>query len=408
MSTLAETYALQAGVRLDKPYIFEKFYPLDIEPSKAILLHASAGNNNFPAKIYDYYHQVIEMLHPIVSAAGYKIFQIGGAGEQPVKLCENLCGKTDINQTAYLLRHCALLFGNDSMNAHIAGSFGTPLVVVYGPTDVKNHGPYWRGDKTILIESHRLGNKRPTYFSQENPKTINFIPPEQIVNSILKLLSLPQVSRKSLFFGEAFVQTIVDVYPDTALAAEFLKDVPLNIRMDMLHNEQNMAAQLSVRKCFIVMDKQINLDILRQFRHNILGIKCKINPDFPKWFIKDLKKLGVQTMFYTENLDEQSVSKMRQDFFDYCFFDNYNDKTKQDFENEVARYLNKKLDVPLNYDKLYYISNKFIMSSKGTFTSKPAFDAGQPITNFDASELRIIDAPEFWKEQIHQYIYEKD
>jgi len=407
MSSLASTYALQMGVKLNKPDILEKFFPLDVDYSKIVLIHASAGNNNFPAKIYDYFNEVIGLIRPELDKAGYHIYQIGGAGEQPVKAVNYICGQTNIAQTAYLLKRCALLIGNDSMNAHIAGALNTPSVLVYGPTDAKNHGPHWKSDKTSLIESHRFGNKRPSYFSQENPKTINQIPPEQIANEALKILNLPLINYKSYSFGEFYLQTVVEVVPDIAVNPEFAKDAPLNMRMDYLHNEEFLIKNLSTRKCSIVMDKPINLDILKKYKQNILSIRCKISPEFPKWVIKEIRKLGIGHIFYTENLSDEVVSKMRLDFFDACFFDNFKDKTKQDFESDVSRFLNKKLDEPINYDKLWYRSNKYLLSSKGSFISKAAYDANQPIQNLDDNTQKAYDNEEFWKEQRHFYIYEK-
>ena len=408
MSSLAETYALGAGVTIDKPSILEKFFPLEHDLSKVILLHASAGNNNFPAKIYDYFNEVITLIRPALDVAGYRIYQIGGAGEQPIKNITSICGQTSIHQTAYLLKRCALFFGNDSMNAHMAGAFDVPSVVVYGPTDAKNHGPYWKNKNSIFIESHRFGAKRASYAAQEGAKTINQIPPEQIANAILSILGLEQVKQKSLFFGDFYQHTILDIYPDAAIDPNFAKEGVVNIRMDYLHDEENLKKNLALRKCVVVIDKPINLDILRQFKPNVVGIKCKINPDFPKWIVRDIKKLGIQHLFYTENLDEATIAKMRLDFFDYCFFDAHQDATKQQFEEKVARYLNKKLDEPINYDKLWFASNKYIISSKGAFISKAALDAGTPIENFDYSHQKIIDNSEFWKEQNHFYIYEKN
>ena len=408
MSSLAETYALGAGVRIDKPYLLEAFYPLKTHPSKAILIHASAGNNNFPAKIYDYYNDVVTLLKPIIEKFGYKIYQIGGAGEYELKNVESLCGKTNFHQTAYLIKRCALLIGNDSMNAHIAGSFNTPSVVLYGPTDVKNHGPYWKNQKTVLLESHRSGAKRPSYLSQENPKTINFIPPELVVNSSLEILGIEEkTSNKSLFFGDFYTNAILDVYPDLVVNPSFNPNVPINIRMDYLHNEDILAKNLQNRKCNIAIDKGINADILKAFKKNILGIRCKLNEDFPRKTIKDIKNSGIQHVFYTEDMNEENLSKMRFDFFDYCFFDNLKNKTKVDFESSVEKYLNKKLDEPIKYDKLYYRSNKFILSSKGVSLSKASLDSGIYINNFDENEEKIKDTEEFWKEQNHFYIYEK-
>lgn len=408
MSSLAETYALAAGVKIGQPSILEKFFPLEHDLSKVILVHASAGNNNFPAKIYDYFNQVVMLIRPALDVAGYRIYQIGGNGEAPLKGVTSICGTTTMHQTAYLLKRCALFFGNDSINAHLAGIFKIPTVAVYGPTDVKNHGPYWKGYKTILIESHRFGAKRASYSAQEGQKTINQIPPEQIANAILKLLDLELVTRKSLFFGEHFMHTVLDVVPDMVVDPNFAKDGIVNIRMDYHHDEEFLKKNLSVRKCVVIFDKPINLYIFKQYRQNVVGLKCKISESFPKWTIRDIKHLGIQHVFYTENLNKETIDRMRLDYFDYCFFDNYQDKTKAEFETAVAKYLNKKLDEPINYDRLWFESNKYIISSKGAFISKAAFDAGTPIENFDFSHQKITDTPAFWNEQQHFYIYEKN
>lgn len=407
MSSLAETYALQVGVGLNKPEILEKFFPLDSDYSKIVLIHASAGNNNFPAKIYDYFNEVVGLIKPQLDLNGYKIYQIGGHGEQPVKAINYICGQTSIAQTAYLIKRCALLIGNDSMNAHIAGVLDVPSVLLYGPTDGKNHGPFWRNKKTEIIESHRFGNKRPSYFSQEYPKTINQIPPEEVANAALKVLGLQPVDYKSLFFGEYYLQTVIDVYPDIVVNEHFAEGAPLNMRMDYLHNEDILIKNLSVRKCSIVMDAPINLDIFKKYKQNILSIRCKINASFPKWIIKEIKKLGINHIFYTENLDEKTLAQMRLDFFDVCFFDNFNDTTEEQFEAEVSRFLNKKLDKPIKYYTMWYRSNKYLLSNKGTFLSKAAYDENQPILNLDDNTQEIIDKQSFWKEQRHFHIYEK-
>ena len=408
MSSLVETYSLGAGVKIDKPYLFESFYPLKTHPSKSILIHASAGNNNFPSKVYDYYNDVLNMLKPITDKFGYTIYQIGGKDEQPLKGIENLCGKTDMHQTAYLIKRCALLLGNDSMNAHIAGSFCIPSVVLYGSTDIKNHGPYWKNQKTILLESHRSGAKKPSYASQENPKTINFIAPELVANSCLKILDIKEnILNKSLFFGDYYTNVILDVYPDVVVNPSFSPNLPLTIRMDYNHNEEFLAKNLQNRKCNIAIDRAINIDILKALKANILSIRCKLSEDFPRKTIKEIQSLGLPHVFYTENMEEQKLLQMRFDFFDYCFFENINTKTQEDFKNGSEKFLNKKLDLEINYDNLYYRSNKFLLSSKGASLSKASFNKGEVIQNFDENEAKIENTEEFWKEQDHFYIYEK-
>lgn len=57
-------------------------------------------------------------------------------------------GRTALGELAAVLQRCALFVGNDSGLAHLAGSVGTPVVAIFGPTDPRAWGPYggetWR------------------------------------------------------------------------------------------------------------------------------------------------------------------------------------------------------------------------------------------------------------------------
>ena len=71
---LVESYATNCGLKIDKPYIFEKFFPLGFE--KYITFETSTD----PAKDYDYWNDVINPLLPELEKKGIAIVQIGKAG----------------------------------------------------------------------------------------------------------------------------------------------------------------------------------------------------------------------------------------------------------------------------------------------------------------------------------------
>ena len=95
---LVETYALNCGLKIDKPYIYEKFFPLDVE--KFITLHP---NSKYGSKCYDYWQDVVDILLPKLEKENIKILQIGVAEDKPIKGCLHAHGKANINQTAYIL-----------------------------------------------------------------------------------------------------------------------------------------------------------------------------------------------------------------------------------------------------------------------------------------------------------------
>lgn len=418
MSSLAKTYALGMGVKIDLPYLFEQFFPTDWPVHKMVLLHAGAGAKDgngqsvTPAKIYDFYDEVVKMLLPEFEKAGYKIFQIGGAKEYHIGGTTNLCGETTIAQTAYLLKNCALLIGNDSRNAHIAGGFGTPLVALYGPTDVKNHGPEWKNaDKTILLESHRFGAKRPSYQSSEPEKTINVIPPESVANAALKILGLTEISRKSLFIGSVFRNQILEVVPDTQLRPEFFPNVGIAVRMDYFHSEDGLAANLMARKCSIFLDKEFNLDILRATRDNVLFCRVRVENDgrISPNFVRNLLRMGIPCSFYTEESDEVKLKSLRYKFFDYTLLEKPKFSTIEDFKAGVKKYTNSDFPESLDISGLTYKSNKYLISSKGIFLNRAAWEFGSKISTLGDNNQKIgklIESPFFWRELKHYYIYE--
>ena len=61
----------------------------------------------------------------------------------------NLATRTNIKETAALIEQCDLFLGNDSGPMHIAATVGTPVVAVFGPSNIAAWGPYTpRGEKS--------------------------------------------------------------------------------------------------------------------------------------------------------------------------------------------------------------------------------------------------------------------
>ena len=58
---LVETYALSCGAKIDKPLIYEKYFPLP--QVKYITFQPFSGA---PSKNYDFWQQVIDILFPIL------------------------------------------------------------------------------------------------------------------------------------------------------------------------------------------------------------------------------------------------------------------------------------------------------------------------------------------------------
>lgn len=113
-------------------------------PYAVIHPYASAANKAWPAKrfleVAEFFKRVLQ-LEPIFT---------GGPGDEPaafqpwtVEICE------DLRKTKALLAGASFFFGNDSGPAHMAAAFGTPVTVLYGPSDPVVWAP-WRTQSQVL------------------------------------------------------------------------------------------------------------------------------------------------------------------------------------------------------------------------------------------------------------------
>lgn len=397
---LLELYSLATGLKIGKQTLAESFFPLATD--KYITLQASSG---MAAKNYSHYSEVVNFLLPKLKELGISIVQLGGAEDQPVQGCIHLQGKTTLHQSNHILRNSILHIGNDSWMAHRAGALKIPLVVCYGSTTVANHAPFeYDSTRTILIESHRFGRKA-SYQAQEAPRTIDLIKPEDIANAALRLLGLPQTTQESVFVGAAYQQSIVELVPDSVVAPNVQVPGHLIIRMDYLHNEKLLAQNLSLRPCNVIANREINLAILGQLRQNIAAMRLEVDNISPGW-IKEFKKLGIKTMYSCVERDPAKVAAMRLEYFDACFFDQFQPPTVEDFKRDAEKYLNKPLDSSLKLDTLSFKSNKFLLSDNKVFLSKAHWKAGKntPTTSHNTGQV-IDDEDGFWSESAHLYLF---
>ena len=412
MSDLATTYALQVGVPLHTPEISDAFFPLDWPIEKSVLIHGFGGaivNGNqatFPAKVYDYFGEVVSIIKPVLEKNGYKLFQIGAPGEPAIKGLEQLVGRTSIPQCAFLVKRCALLVCNDSLWSHLRGAYGGSLVTVFGPTSTP-HFPHWKNDeKTVIIESHRFG-KKPSFQSNENPKTINLIAPETVANAVFALNGFEKVKRESILMGQIYNMPVVELVPDVVIDPRVqISTVPI-IRMDLHFNEENLAKNLSFKKCSIITNKEIDINILARFRGNIESIRIEIDGISPEW-IRKVKRLGIKNAIMALEKDEEKIVKMRLDFYDVLQpmgFDRFLPPTVDDFKKESEKYMNKPLDKDIKLDSLFFKTNKFILSNGKVFLSKAHWRAGIAAQSTDDNTGKVIDTPDFWEEFAHFYIY---
>jgi len=88
----------------------------------------------------------------LVEAWGVHILLVGGPGDQPAldavmaaskhRAVIYQSGPATLGQLAALYEHCCLVIGNDTGAVHLAEAVGTPVVMIFGPSDPRVYGPY--------------------------------------------------------------------------------------------------------------------------------------------------------------------------------------------------------------------------------------------------------------------------
>ena len=301
MSHLVEVYAKDLGVKIGEPVFQPHFFPVVDE--NYITIH---NDGKVPAKQYDYWEEVIVIVKSKFPEA--KFIQIGSGKEPKIKNADKFLATSSIKQCAYIIKNSIMHVGIDSLPVHIASNFDKPIVAIYGHTYASTCGPVWGSkDNHIIIESHRDG-KKPSYSLQENPKTINFIKPEEIANAILKKLGKEESTRKTLYVGDRYKEQLVHVIPDNKYG---LSNKNIVLRLDLEHNEENAIHLFNSNKISIVTNKPVGEQILNQKNINNMSY---FSEEFDAEFVEQVKKKGITLRLVCTN--EKNLSDQRFKFFD--------------------------------------------------------------------------------------------
>ncbi len=384
-------YSLSTGLTIKKPSIQEDYIVTDLDLEKTILIAAGDDNTSYTSKLYPYYGDVIDFLLPIVKPLGYSFAQIG-MGEPPVANCKSFLGISP-NQTAYLINRCALVFGNDNSNIQIASHFDKKLVALYGPTSPIDHAPSFGSKDNQILLSPNKPNWKPTYSPQENPKTIHLIKPEVVAQKVLDLLGInQQVIFETVSLGAAYPTVIMELVPNQVLPQQLFPNQPITIRMDYNFDEKILAQNLQQRKCNIITDKEINLNLIRQLKTNIFGINYQIDNTTNLDYCKQLKNSGARIVFFSEETGEE-LNKLRLKMLDISLVEQIEKEKKPlDWSETIG-------------DTLFFKSNKFILSDGKIYLSKFDWFNNVPIESFSKNIGTVKDHPYYWESHQFNYVF---
>ena len=385
---LIETYALNCGLKIDKPSIYEKYCPIPFDNYISF-----QPCSKYSSKSYDFWQEVISQIVPKLQEKDIHIIQIGGKEEKPIENCYHLQGKTNINQAAYIIKRGMLHFGADSFGVHVASHYDKPIVALYSNSRPENAGPYFSSKKNVKILQIDKKDRKPSYSAEESPKTINEIDPIEIANDILQFLNIEKINIKTVNLGEDYNRKLIESVPNAVIADITKLGVnSLIMRMDYEFNEQILEEQLKRNNCSIVTSKPIKYELLNKYKGNISQIIYDIKEDHSVQFVKDLKKLG-KSFVASTYLSEDFVKSIKLEYMDYCQIIKQSKPTKEDIKSLKDKDLSD----------LYYKSNKITISNGKIYNSKIAYIKD---IVFDNKPIKVIDDPVFWEESKYFYLFD--
>lgn len=384
---LIEKYSLNCGInpeKIGRGEIYKSYYPIPYE--KYIVIHASSG---MKSKNYSYYQEVIDFIYQPLSSKGYGIIQIGADSDKLLDKCFHLNGKTNINQTAFILQNCSLLIANDSFSTHMCSSFGVPSISLYSVIQPEVAGPYWKNGKQVCIMAP-LENKKPCYCADDHKRSIDKIKPEEIINKIPHLLgdlSFKNTTPETIHIGKNYPNLILEFVPNFNYFIDKSIDSLLSIRFDYL-SEKNITdfnincalTNVSKRKCAIVTSKPFDLSPFSDLsaKENIVSIVINIikedffSLDDLKKFAENAKKHGlpVQVAVKKNKLSEEEINSIKFEFLDTCPVSIIlNRKPTKEIQEENQSKINS---------LTFYKSSRIIYSNGSNFISKAALLKNKP------------------------------
>lgn len=385
MASLLDLYSSQAGVIPGAPpNINVQFFPTPHE--KYITLHATDGK--IDSKQYDYWAEVLKIIKPTLNHFGYAIYQIGGPQDRPVRGCDAYYLNQTRAQSAYIQKNASLHIGCDSVCNHIASAFGKKIVALYGHIYPEQAPCSWSKPEDVIYLEPDRGDNHPCFSAQEYPKTINSIKPETICAAILLMLKCDlNLKVATQFIGEHYKHEVVEVIPDFFGESAELKNIELNIRLDLHNDLQATHLWAQHYKVKLIADKPIDIELLKADRANICQVTFKIDKpeDFSLDYIKSAKKIIPNLVLVST--DDKTISVVREKFFDFTV--------------ERMPDLDRTLMKSFSPNSKFW-TNKIIFSKTERYPSLAHWKLKKVL----APENFVIDSDDFTVDIQHYYIYD--
>ena len=381
---VAHHYALHCGAQLAKPHVPISFYPV---PHARYVCICTQGE--VTSKKYDYFEEVIDLIHPYLSDQDIPIVHVSDGEERPLKNTVNF-GNLTRKHNNYIASNAEALISNDSYCSHVASATETKVVSLFGPLYKNISQPLWgKEENTRFLESHRNGQKPSFKGDEAESKSINLILPEEVGAATLDLLEIKHTLAdiKTHHMGKYYHTPVIEVVPTSEPENNIHEGGAINLRLDLAFNPEMIGKWAFNRKLNLLTNQEIDLKSIDMAKPHILQIMIEVNDNISPDYISRLTAGGYNLYLFSK--DKESIKDLRFKFIDW------------DIHLNVP--LNKKeLD---NSDKIcdntYFKTSKTVTANNKQYSTIAHWKKGLE----SSDQQRIIDSPEFWEEADYFRIY---
>lgn len=403
---LLETYSNNLSIDINpknKPILPTQYFPT---VDKYITIQNSSGMPM--AKNYGLWADVINLIKPYLDKNNIEIVQLGQGEVQPLNNVISLVNKTNFAQSIYVLKNALLHVGNDSFCAHACAE-DTPCVILYGSTSVDCHSPYITHSKSKFIESHRFGRNTSYQAQEAGFQTINLIKPETIAKSILEILEIENnITQSTILVGDIYAAgvTEINLIPNAILNPESVPAPQINLRADLYFDINYIVGNLQRRKYILWLDREMDLNILKQLKPNIEVIIYRVEEDTDPKYLTKIQKLGIPLHPYTK-MSPEDLNKIKLDYLELPVINKHENISLDQIKDRIKNYNN---DLELKNDeffnqKIYYKSKKHYLSDGKIYNSITDFYEQKSVNNVDEYSIANFQDQNFLNQINHFLLY---
>jgi hypothetical protein len=393
---LIESYALNSGAKIDKPYIYDKFFPLSFENDFIVIQPSS----ELKSKRYKYWNEVLNILIPKLKENDIKIVLVGPQKGMTINnpYCYTTCGQANPNQLSYIIEKSALYVGPDSLASHIASSENKKMVVMFSIATPSSCEPYWSDENKVISLIPDMKGSKYSYSSNEISNKIDTINPEKIAESVLSLLGIEfEYDFETVYIGNLYHEAHLDHIPiDNKTVTTPSANVTPNIRMDLNFDEQALHAQLLSSKAFVTTSKAIDNALFNIHKNGIERLTYIIDKDSSSDFVKTLHSHMIKYNLISY-LSEEEISPLKEQYMDYGRITHKKKLTKKDLKQINS----------IKLSDLYFKSRKSYSHGGKIYPSRPHIKEEEASKSIKPRALPIIDHEDFWEDQEHFYFLKK-